>query len=97
MSHCRMNQPCQSSSTVVCFLIRHGETSRHATLRCDCRCHDDRETLFMSVDAPGFFREIEIHRDREDRSPAECSRIRDLERTAERLGTAVEITEYRRG
>lgn len=51
----------------------------------------------MSIDAPGFFREIEIHRDSDDRSTMEWSRIRDLEQTARRLGTSIEISEHRRG
>jgi len=97
MSECRMNPRCESSSAILCLLIRYGETSRHSDCRCDCRRHDDRETVFMSIDAPGFFREIEIHRDSEDRSPREWKLIRELESTARRLGTAVEITEYRRG
>ena len=51
----------------------------------------------MSVETPSFFREIEIHRDTEDRSPREWKLIRELEHTARRLGTHVEIAEYRRG
>jgi len=99
MSECRRNPPCESNSATLCFLVRNGETSRglYMDWRCECRCHDDRETVFMSVETPGFFREIEIHRDTEDRSPREWKLIRELESTARRLGTAVEITEYRRG
>src|SRR5215475_5766538 len=94
---CNMTPPCESTSATVCYLIRYGETSRLINPRCGCRCHDDRETVFMSVETPGFFREIEVHRDTDDRSAIERKHIQDLEQTARRLGTHVEITEYRRG
>jgi hypothetical protein len=98
VSACTMTRPCESSSATVCHLIRYGETSRHSNPRCGCRCHDDEtETVFMSVETPGFFREIEVHRNTEDRSSREWRYIDELEHTARRLGTCVEITEYRRG
>jgi hypothetical protein len=97
-SVCNMTPACQSSSPAVCHLIRYGETSRHANPRCGCRCHDDeKKTVFMSVEIPGFFREIEVHRNTEERSSREWKHIYELEETARRLYTWVEITEFRRG
>jgi len=62
--------------------------------RCRCRCHDDeKETIFMSVDMPGFFREIEVHRNREDPSSLEREQIRDLEKT--RHGVSVPMLRSR--
>lgn len=50
----------------------------------------------MSIDVPGFFREIEVHRDTDDRSEREWKRIHELEDTARRLGAHVEIAEHSR-
>jgi hypothetical protein len=51
----------------------------------------------MSIDIPGFFREIEVHRYTDARSEREWKHIHELENTARRLGARVEITGYRRG
>ena len=55
------------------------------------------DKVFLSVETPSVFREIEVPIDESDRSPDEAAAVAALVDLADARGTIVYVSHYRRG